>query len=293
MERTTGMIRRWSPFAATALAALLAGGTVGGCGAVVDGVQARDTVSLTLDAPRGMPARVETFNGGIEVRPGAGLTITAQVVRTGHGRDQQAAESDRDAIAVTLEAIDGVAVLRAVYAPDPMSIPSGSGAAVTLLVPPDAEVELLTSNGPIMVQGLGGGLDVQTSNGPIELAGVAGTVSAATSNGPITVVTATPVSVDLRTSNGGVTLDGELLPGDAMLETSNGPVELRLPADAAFTIDAQTSAASATSEFDLDGTIDDGSLSGTVGPPDEAAAVSITVRTSNGPVRLLRGDQGS
>ena len=266
---------------------------MGGCVTAIGGVQARDTIRLTLDGPRTVPVRVESFNGGIEVRPGTGPAISAEVVRTGRGVDQAAAEADRDAIEVTLDEIDGVAVLRAVYTPDPLSVPTGSGAAVTLLVPPDAGLELRTSNGPITVDGVFGGLDAQTSNGPIELDGVAGTISAATSNGPITVTADMPVSVDLRTSNGGITFDGALLPGEATLETSNGPVELRLPAEAAFTIDAQTSASQVTSEFDLDGTIDDRSISGTVGSPAEAAAVTIEVRTSNGPLRLVESDSQS
>ena len=289
MERTTWIARRWSLVTTTMLAALLAAGAVGGCVTAIGGVQARDTVSLSLDVAQATPVRVETFNGGIEVRPGAASEVAAEVVRTGRGVDQAAAEADRDAIEVELLEVDGVALLRAVYTPDPTSVPTGSGAAVSLLVPPDARLELLTSNGPITVQGLGAGLEAQTSNGPIELAGVAGSVAAATSNGPITVTTAAPVSVDLGTSNGGITFEGELLPGAAVLETSNGPVELRLPFDAAFTIDAQTSASQVTSEFELDGTIDERSITGTVGAPAEATAVSIQVRTSNGPVRLVEG----
>lgn len=270
------------------LAALLAAWAVGGCVTAVGGVQARDTVGLSLDVREGTPVRVETFNGGIEVRPGTGAVISAEVIRTGHGPDQEAAEADRDAIEVTLTEVDGVGVLRAVYTPDPMSVPSGSGAAVSLFVPPEARLELLTSNGPISVRGMGGGLEARTSNSPIELDEVAGSIAAATSNGPITVATSTPVSMELQTSNGGITVEGGLLPGDTVLETSNGPVELRLPADAAFTIDARTSAGDVSSEFDLDGSMVDGTMAGTVGSVAGATAVSVEVRTSNGPVRLLK-----
>lgn len=290
MERTAWTSRPRSLVVTGLVAVVLAGAAASGCVTAVGGVQARDTLTLALDMPRPIPVRVETFNGGIEVRPGTGPGVSAEVVRTGRGVDQAAAEADRDAIEVSLVEVDGMAVLRAVYTPDPLSIPTGSGAAATLLVPPDAQLELWTSNGPITVDGMTAGLDAQTSNGPIELQGVAGTVSASTSNGPITVTTDTPVSVDLRTSNGGITFDGEFLPGEATLETSNGPVELRLPAEAAFTIDARTSASEASSEFDLDGTIDDQSISGAVGPSPDSAAVSIEVRTSNGPVRLVKSE---
>ena len=93
-------------------------------------------MALTLAVPVGTPVRVETFNGGIEVSAASGPDISAEVERTGEGSDQAEAEADRDAIEVTLELVDGVALLRAVYAPSPDSIPSGSGAAVTLLSRP-------------------------------------------------------------------------------------------------------------------------------------------------------------
>jgi len=268
-------------------ALLLSGLLVSGCVTISRGVQARDNVSLALEVPAGTPARVETFNGSIEVSASPGTQITAQVERRGEGADQAKAEANRDGIQVTLELVDGVAVLRAVYTPDPTSIPGGNGASVTLQVPTATPLELVTSNGPITVRDGSAGLSAQTSNGPIALSGVAGTLQADTSNGPITVSTTGPAIPELRTSNGGITFDGTLQAGEAALDTSNGAVELRLPADAAFTIDASTSNSKATSEFPIAGTTEDDALRGTVGDAALAAETRLTVRTSNGPIRLL------
>ena len=188
---------------------------------------------------------------------------------------------------MTLELVDGVAVLRAVYTPSPTSIPKGSGATVTVQVPAATPLELVTSNGPITVRDGSGGLSAHTSNGPVELSGVAGSVLAETSNGPITVSASGPAVPELHTSNGGITFDGALQAGEARLETSNGAIELRLPADAGFTIDAATSNGKATSEFPIAGTTGEDELRGTVGETALAAGPRLTVRTSNGPIRLL------
>jgi DUF4097 and DUF4098 domain-containing protein YvlB len=267
---------------------LLSGSLVGGCFTIGSTVQARDTVALTLAVPAGTPVRVETFNGGIAVSAAGGSDISAEVERRGEGSDTEEAEADRDAIEVTLELVDGVALLEAVYGPSPDSIPGGSGAAVTLTVPAATQLELVTSNGPITVRDNSGGVEARTSNGPVDLGGVAGVLAVETSNGPVTVGASDPVMLDVRTSNGGITFDGALQPGDATLETSNGPVGLRLPPDAAFTIDATTSNGKATSEFTVDGTGAESELQGTVGASDQAAATRITVRTSNSPITLTK-----
>ena len=267
---------------------LLSGSLVSGCFTVGSTVQARDTVALTLAVPVGTPVRVEAFNGGIEVSATSGLDISAEVERTGEGSDQAEAEADRDAVEVTLELIDGVALLRAVYGPSPDSIPGGSGATATVAVPASTRLELVTSNGPVAVRDISGGVDVRTSNGPVDLDEVAGALAVETSNGPVTVGTTGPVELAVQTSNGGITFDGALQPGDATLETSNGAVDLRLPADAAFTIDATTSNGKATSEFAVDGAAMESELQGAVGAPDQAAATRTTVQTSNGAITLSK-----
>jgi hypothetical protein len=283
-----GEAQRWGPAVAGLVVLLLGGVLLGGCVTISSRTQARDTVALTLDVPAGTPARVETFNGAIEVSPASGAQVQAEVDRRGEGTDTAAAETNRDAIEVSLELVDGVALLRAVYTPSPGSIPGGSGAGVRLLVPAGTALQLVTSNGPISVGETAAGLEARTSNGPVRLSGVAGPVSVDTSNGPVTIEAGGPATLDIHTSNGGITVDGALQPGETALETSNGAVEMRLPADAAFSVDASTSASKASSEFAIDGSVEESALRGIAGAPEAASATSLTIRTSNAPITLTK-----
>jgi hypothetical protein len=268
---------------------LVVGSLLAGCVTISARTQARDTVSLSLDVPAGTTTRVETFNGPIEVSSSGGSQVQAEVERRSEGADAADAEANRDAIEVSLELVDGAALLRAVYTPNPQSIPGGSGAAVTLRVPASTALQLVTSNGPIAVVDTAAGLAARTSNGPVRLSGVADIISVDTSNGPVSVEASEPVVLDVRTSNGGITVDGALAPGESVLETSNGAVELQMPADAAFSIDASTSAARASSEFVIDGSTGESTLQGTVGAPGVAAETTVRIRSSNGAITLRKG----
>jgi DUF4097 and DUF4098 domain-containing protein YvlB len=157
-------------------------------------------------------------------------------------------------------------------------------------VPPQTALQLVTSNGPIGVRDTWGSVDARTSNGPVNLSEMVGPISVETSNGPVGVEAGEAVSLQVATSNGGITFDGELGPGEHRLETSNGPVTMSLPADAVFTVDARTSANKASSDFAISGpTAEEGSLVGVVGSPEAAAATTITIRTSNAPIAITQG----
>jgi DUF4097 and DUF4098 domain-containing protein YvlB len=266
---------------AATLAILLLTGCTGGTFGMV---RASDTLDRSLDVPAGTPVRVETFNGAIDVATADGTRVSALVTRTGEGRTMSAAEADRDKIEVTFDLVDGVAVLRAVYGPSPDSVSGSRGAAVSLRVPAATPLELVSSNGAVGVHDTAGPVTVRTSNGAVDLRGVAGMLSVETSNGAVTLA-AERASVDARTSNGALSFAGALEPGTHRLETSNGRVDLRLPADASFTIDATTSNGSVDNEFALAGSTTKDAVRGTVGG-ESASAVTITARTSNGALAL-------
>ena len=116
-----------------------------------------------------------------------------------------------------------------------------------------------TSGGSIRVTDCEGPIKIDTSGGEIEVTGGAGSLNGDTSGGSITVKTFKgPVSVD--TSGGGITIEnvagkvkgdtsgGSIhavllspLPGDVSLSTSGGGVTVKVPADAAFILDAEAS----------------------------------------------------
>ncbi len=116
-----------------------------------------------------------------------------------------------------------------------------------------------TSGGSIRVTDCEGPMKIHTSSGGIEVTGGSGTLNGDTSGGSITVKTFKgPVSVD--TSGGGITIENVVgmvkgdtsggsihavllapLPGDVSLSTSGGGVTVKVPADAAFNLDAESS----------------------------------------------------
>ena len=163
-----------------------------------------------------------------------------------------------------------------------------------------------TSNGAIRVTDLNGGLEAQTSNGAIELMGVAGDVTMRTSNGRITAERIGG-SVDADSSNGSIHLDIARADRAIRVETSNGGVDLTLPAQFSSPVRvsssnggitlrlpetvnarilARTSNASISSDFEIrtQGEISRNRLEGTLG----SGGPLIDLSTSNSGIKLLR-----
>lgn len=284
-------------------AAVLLALAVAGCGHGSP-LEARATDSETLEVAlpvEGWAAlvRVEMFNGPIQVRAGADGEVSATVTTTGTGTTQADAEADRRKIRVTIDANpDGTVLLRAVYQPAPGS-PANRAARAVVSVPAAASLDLRTSNGAVTVADVTGAIDVRTTNGSVTLADAPagaivrtsnGTVEIAggglldieTSNGRLTIY-GTAATVRAVTSNADVTFEGTLSGGAQGLETSNGPITVRIPAGSAFGLDAQTSNGSITLdgfEIRTTGAADDDTLQGTVGTGGPA----IVLRTSNAPI---------
>jgi hypothetical protein len=93
-----------------------------------------------------------------------------------------------------------------------------------IMVPSRTSLDAQTSNGPISVDGLSGTLRLRATNGPLTLARVSGDVNARTTNGPVTVTLAGP-----RWTGG--RLD---------VETTNGPMNVRIPRGFAAHVEAST-----------------------------------------------------
>jgi DUF4097 and DUF4098 domain-containing protein YvlB len=282
------------------LAALVLAVVVAGCGQGSP-LQARatDTETLSVDVPAGSWAalvRVEMFNGPIQVRAGAPGEVSAVVTTTGTGTTQADAESDRQQIQVTLDANpDGTVLLRAVYQPNPSS-PENRSASAVVTVPAAASLDLRTSNGAVTVADVTGAIDVRTSNGAVTLADAPAGSTVRTSNGAVEIaggglldvessngrvrIFGTDATVRAVTSNADLTFEGTFSGGAQGLETSNGPITVRLPAGSSFGLDAQTSNGSVTVDgFDIrtTGVVDDDTLQGTVG----TGGPSVVLRTSN------------
>lgn len=151
-------------------------------------------------------------------------------------------------------------------------------------------LDLGTSNGPVTVRDFDGTVMVQTSNGSVHLTNGKGAVHLRTSNSSVEVANVQATTTDVHTTNGRITFAGSLAPNsDNQLETSNGSIVIRLPADSAFKLDLHTSNGSLDVAFPVVGPVQSGErsrhdLQGVVGRPD----ASLTAHTSNGSITLAK-----
>jgi hypothetical protein len=140
-----------------------------------------------------------------------------------------------------------------------------------LTVPAGVSIDLDSSNGDLVVEGITGGVVLHTSNGDVDLDRLSGEVDAETSNGSIIGRSLTSPSVHADTSNGRITLIFDEPPDRVVADTSNGNIDIEVPA-MPYRIDADTS----NGDIDLD----------VVSDPD--AARTIDARSSNGDIEIRR-----
>lgn len=299
MNRSTAPRRRSRLVVALAVIALL---STAACSGTIATTQASDTVERSLQASA-TQIDVEMFNGTIEVAAGPEGAVSATVKRTGTGANEAEALADAQKVDVTLGMEGDKAVLRAVYTPNPSS-PDRRGASAVVTVPAGSVLVLRTSNGSIAVAGITGtvvadtsnagvtatgpleALRVRTSNGKVVVAQGGGLLTLETSNGAIDVG-ATDAVVEAQTSNGRITFAGSLAAGTTRMRTSNATIDLTLPADAAFSVDAQTSNAKIVTGFSVTGgSASDDRLTGTAGGGD---GTTIILETSNSAITISSG----
>lgn len=101
---------------------------------------------------------------------------------------------------------------------------SQTGSGDQMIGSVNGPVRAQTGSGDIEIDGAGGGLDAHTGSGDIQVNAVGGAIKAQTGSGDIDVAQIRKADVDVR--------------------TGSGDVRLRLPADAAFTLTAQTGSGS-------------------------------------------------
>jgi len=125
-----------------------------------------------------------------------------------------------------------------------------------------------TSGGSVSVKEFHGPVHVETSGGGITIYGATGKVEGSTSGGSINAVLTTPVSDIVK------------------LETSGGGITLRVPGDAAFDLDAETSAGGVSCEFPVvcEGKRQNDRLKG----PVNGGGKTVWLRTSAGSIHVRR-----
>jgi DUF4097 and DUF4098 domain-containing protein YvlB len=259
---------------------------------------------------------VETFNGSVEISGWDQETV--DISGTKYGPTQEEA----DALKVNIDNTPDAVSIRVVR---PSERRNNLGARLAIKIPRGAVLDritasngairtrdgsgparLKTSNGQIRVESLRGSLEAQTSNGSVELADIAGDATVHSSNGRIRA-DRVEGALDATTSNSGVTAALEKVNRPVRIETSNGGVELTMPAEyssdvrvstsnggitlhlptgANANVMARTSNSSITSDFEvrMRGEITKNRLEGAIGNGGPLLDLS----TSNGGIRLLK-----
>jgi len=250
---------------------------------------------------------VDTFNGKIEVIAGPSEhKVEAKVTKRAGGKTQEAAEDNLEDITVTMS-MEGDTIRIKADRVSKMSFRGNRGADVELQVPKGTVLNLGTNNGKVTVTGPAGETVAHTSNGEVDVKGAQGKVELRSSNGAVKVdsvkgemdlntsngkieIASSSGGVHAETSNGAIHFKGKIADGRHSFSNSNGNIELLLPSDSKFRIDAQTSNGSIDTDFSIsnrDANSQRKHLRGTVG---ENPAVDITAHTSNGRVSIKRHD---
>jgi hypothetical protein len=275
---------------------LAAGAVLVGC-TVTGTVYARRQERKDLQVSSTPTVVVDTFNGRISAIAAGSDVVEIRVNSRGSGSDQAEAERDLAQVVVDITQV-GDRVTITARRKDSPPVLGDSGADVELYVPPDARLELRTSNerieatnvtgtviartsnGSIITRG-GDDLDLDTSNGNVSVNGPSGDLVVRTSNGGLDINAARDVTV---TSNAPLTFSGSLAPGSHSLSTSNANASLTLPGDAAFTISGRTSNGSVRTDFPRL-VIEDTTIRGTTGV---SSVTVIRAATSNGDLAVMQ-----
>jgi hypothetical protein len=130
------------------------------------------------------------------------------------------------------------------------------------------------------------GASVTTTSGEIQLRGVAGALDLSSISGDITVQDARDGRLTVSTTSGGLEYTGSLARGGTnTISSISGDVELRLPEDSSFSLDASTVSGELSSDFDLrDGQPSRRELSGTVGEGE----ITLKIETTSGNISVER-----
>lgn len=244
---------------------------------------------------------IRSSNGAIDVRGVEGQTevlVTATLTSRGETLDE--AQDRVSRIVLRLEQDGDQVSLQYLASEQETDVRRYSGVAFEVTAPMDANLEMDTSNGAIAIQRISGVASADTSNGSVDAEDFVGELNVDTSNGNITIDRAEGVlrldtsngsirvedveaSIDAETSNGSVDFSGILVGDSNRLRSSNGRIEVEIPADTSVRVEARTSNARISTSLPLVGDTSGDEWSATLNPP---AITTLDLRTSNGNIRI-------
>jgi DUF4097 and DUF4098 domain-containing protein YvlB len=229
-------------------------------------------------------AEAEALARSLEMDPP--IEVVGSTVRVGHLE-----EEDRRNVSITYD----------ISVPAATSVVSRTGSGDQSVSELSGSVDARTGSGEIILAGIEGAVEVSTGSGDINAERIAGAFNGSTGSGSITLaqtasgavavatgsgnvsVTGVQGAARARTGSGRIAIDG--VPGGPWdVETGSGSVHLRVPADAAFSLDVRTSSGSVETSHavTMAGTIARGTLRGDV----RGGGSLVHVRTGSGSIRV-------
>ncbi len=135
-------------------------------------------------------------------------------------------------------------------------------------------------------------LQVKTDTGEVDVSGITGQMSLSSNTGSIHAVqdSLTGQSI-LKTDTGSVTFDGTIDPkGSYQFETNTGSVDVTLPGNSSFHVDASTDTGSINSDFP-GVSVQHGDITGASAHSDvgNAPGATVTLKTDTGSISLHQG----
>lgn len=222
------------------------------------------TTTSTDTYPGVTDVHLSLDNADVEVVVGGTDVVVESRIRTGALNAQSGADVRGETLVLSLDC----PVL------DWLVFRSTCGGDYAIRVPPGTTIDGSTDNGDLRLRGVDGAVDVATRNGRIDLAATTGPVRVRTANGRITGTSLQSSDVVASTSNGSVELGFVTAPNAVTVDTSNGPIEIVVPADGdGWQIEPRTS---------------NGGVSTDV-PIDDDAGRRLTLTTSNGSITVRHG----
>ncbi|MFG2720104.1 DUF4097 family beta strand repeat-containing protein [Streptomyces sp. NPDC048416] len=209
--------------------------------------------SWHADADRSTLLDVHTQGMGVTLH--AGNTSRVEVTADG-GYDDQAPEFSMTASGQTIAVVGTCA--------------GGCSVQLHITLPAALAATVETGGPAISAAGLSGRLDLHTTSGAIDVDNTSGPLTLRSDDGAVTLSGSRSPSAKVTTGDGAVDATFSSAPATVDIKTHDGAVDLRLPKDAGYSIDAHSSGS--TPEVAL--------------PTDRNASHAIDVETRGGGLKV-------
>jgi putative adhesin len=269
-------------FSSLAIGLIVLAGCVS-VGIEAQGDLAQGSFERTLNVNGPVDLSVRTGSGDIQIRTGSNDRV--QVIgRISASRSSESSESPAERVK-RIEAAppvvqngnvisigetrgdtlyNNVSISYELVVPANTQVNASTGSGNQSIGSVDGAIRARTGSGDIRIERTGGGLQAQTGSGSIRVAAVGGEVRAQTGSGNVDVTQVTR--------------------GDVSVQTGSGDVILRLPSDAAFTLDASTGSGSISTAqaITMQGRLTRNHIAGTV----RGGGNAVRIRTGSGSIDI-------